>query len=111
MIKNIIVGAGLSGATLARKLADQGENVLVIEKRDHIGGNTYDYIDEKTGIRLSKYGAHIFHTNSDMVWKFVNQFSEWDIYRHKVLSYVNDKYVPVPVNITTIADPLADECE
>jgi UDP-galactopyranose mutase len=102
MIENIIVGAGLSGATLARKLADKGEKVLVIEKRDHIGGNTYDYIDTKTGIRLSKYGAHIFHTNSEVVWSFVNQFSEWNMYKHKVLSYVNGKHVPVPVNITTV---------
>ena len=102
MIENIIVGAGLSGATLARKLAEEGEKVLVIEKRDHIGGNTYDYIDTKTGIRLSKYGAHIFHTNSEVVWSFVNQFSEWNMYRHKVLSYVNGKHVPVPVNITTV---------
>lgn len=99
---NLIVGAGLSGATLARKLADDGEQVLVIEKRDHIGGNTYDYIDQNTGIRLSKYGAHIFHTNSEEVWEFVNRFSEWTPYQHRVLSYVNGKYVPVPVNITTV---------
>ena len=102
MIENIIVGAGLSGATLARKLAEEGEKVLVIEKRNHIGGNTYDYIDTKTGIRLSKYGAHIFHTNSEIVWEFVNKFSEWNTYIHKVLSYVKDKYVPIPVNITTV---------
>jgi UDP-galactopyranose mutase len=106
MISNLIVGAGLSGATLARKLADAGQKVLVIEKRNHIGGNTYDYTDKETGIRLSQYGAHIFHTNSEEVWKFVNRFSDWNIYRHKVLSYVNGKYVPVPVNITTVNELL-----
>lgn len=102
--KNLIVGAGISGATLARKLADIGETVLVIEKRDHIGGNTYDYIDEHTGIRLSKYGAHIFHTNNDEVWEFVNKYSAWKPYQHRVLSYVKERYVPVPVNIKTVND-------
>jgi UDP-galactopyranose mutase len=102
MYKTIIVGAGLSGATLARKLADDGEKVLIIDKRNHIGGNVYDYVDSKTNIRLSKYGAHIFHTNNEYVWKFVNRFSEWINYKHKVLSYVNNQFVPVPVNITTV---------
>ena len=63
MFSIIIVGAGLSGATIARKLAEDGNKVTVIDKRDHLGGNVYDYIDKFTGIRLSKYGAHIFHTN------------------------------------------------
>jgi UDP-galactopyranose mutase len=102
MINNLIVGSGLSGSTLARKLADSGENVLVIDKRNHIGGNVYDYIEKKTGIRLSKYGAHIFHTNNEKVWEFVNRFSEWIPYEHRVLSFVKGKYVPVPVNITTV---------
>lgn len=99
---NLIVGAGLSGVTLARLLADGGEEVLVIEKRNHIGGNVHDYVDKETGIRLSTYGAHIFHTNNKTVWDFVNRFSDWIDYQHKVLSYVNDKFVPVPVNITTV---------
>jgi len=102
MNKTIIVGAGLSGATIARKLAEDGYKVLVIDKRDHIGGNTYDYIDSLTGIRLSKYGAHIFHTNHENVWEFVNKFSNWIFYEHKVLSYVNNILVPIPVNITTV---------
>ena len=102
MANNLIVGSGLSGATLARKLADSGQRVLVIDKREHIGGNVYDYIDQRTGIRLSKYGAHIFHTNSEEVWEFVNRFSEWTPYKHRVLSFVKDQYVPVPVNITTV---------
>ena len=98
----LIVGSGLSGATIARLAAEDGHNVKVIDKRDHIGGNVYDYMDEETGIRLSKYGAHIFHTNDEVVWEFVNRFSSWDRYEHRVLSRVGGVDVPVPVNRTTI---------
>lgn len=96
-----IVGAGLSGATLARKFAEDGHKVLVFEKRDHIGGNTYDYLNEY-GIRMSKYGAHIFHTSDEKVWDFVTQFTDFLPYEHKVKSRVNGKLVPVPVNIDTV---------
>lgn len=98
----LVVGAGLSGATIARKLAEDNYKVLVIDKREHIGGNTYDYEDDKTGIRVSKYGAHIFHTNDEDVWQFVSQYSEWLPYEHKVLAKVKNQYVPVPVNIDTV---------
>jgi UDP-galactopyranose mutase len=98
----LIVGAGLSGSTLARCFAETGKKVLVIDKRNHIGGNVFDYIDKKTGIRLSKYGAHIFHTNSDKVWHFVNRFSRWIPYEHRVTAFVNNQFVPIPVNITTV---------
>lgn len=98
----IVVGAGISGATLAERYATQlNKKVLVIEKRDHIGGNCYDFINE-AGILVSKYGAHLFHTNYEDVWKYINNFSEWIPYEHHVLSYVNGKYVPVPVNIDTV---------
>ena len=98
----IIVGAGISGATLAERYATkQNKKVLVIEKRDHIGGNCYDYYDE-TGILVSKYGAHIFHTSFEDVWHYVNKFTDWNPYEHKVLSSVDGKLVPVPVNITTV---------
>ena len=60
-----IVGAGLSGSTIARLAAEDGKKVLVIEKRDHLAGNTFDEIDSMTGIRISRYGAHIFHTNDN----------------------------------------------
>jgi UDP-galactopyranose mutase len=98
----IIVGAGISGATLAERYAtQQNKKVLIIEKRDHIGGNCYDYYNED-GILVSKYGAHLFHTNLEDVWEYVNQFSEWQKYEHRVLSSVDGKFVPVPVNITTV---------
>lgn len=98
----LIVGAGISGATLAERYASQqNKKVLVIEKRDHIGGNCYDYYDN-AGILVSQYGAHLFHTNHEDVWQYVQQFSEWTPYQHKVLAKVDGKLVPIPVNITTV---------
>ena len=98
----LIVGAGLSGATIAREYADRGTKVMVIDKRNHIGGNVYDYIDPQTGIRVSKYGAHIFHTNDEEVWKYVNRFGEWKRWDHRVLANVEGTLVPIPVNINTV---------
>jgi len=98
-----IVGAGLSGAVIAERYATElKQRVLVIEKRDHIGGNVYDYIDEETGIRVSKYGAHLFHTNYKRVWDYVQGFVDWIPYEHEVLAYIKGKHVPVPVNIDTV---------
>ena len=74
----IIAGCGLSGAVLAERLASlKDKKVLIMEKRDHIGGNCYDEIDPETGILVSKYGAHLFHTNKDDVWEYINKFGEW----------------------------------
>lgn len=98
----LIVGSGLSGSVLAERFATMGKRVLVIDKRDHIGGNCYDYVDEETGIRVSKYGAHIFHTNDEGVWDYVNKFAEWIRYDHKVVANVNSRLVPLPVNMETI---------
>lgn len=97
----LIIGAGISGATLAERYASLGKKVVVVEKRDHIAGNCYDYYDEN-GILVSKYGAHLFHTNDQEVWDYVNQFSEWYPWEHKVIARVDDKTVPIPVNITTV---------
>ncbi len=97
----VVIGAGISGSVLAERYASIGKKVLVLEKRDHIGGNCYDYYDEN-GILVSKYGAHLFHTNFEDVWKYVNKFSDWFPYRHKVLAKVDGQLVPVPVNITTV---------
>lgn len=97
----IIIGAGISGAVLAQKYAAIGKKVLVIEKRDHIAGNCYDYIDDN-GILVSKYGAHLFHTNEEQVWDYVNRYCDWYPWEHKVVAMVNDKLVPIPVNITTV---------
>ncbi|MDV6167204.1 UDP-galactopyranose mutase [Flavobacterium sp. DG1-102-2] len=97
----VIIGAGISGAVLAEQYANAGKRVLIIEKRNHIAGNCYDYIDEN-GILVSKYGAHLFHTNDETVWKYVNSFSEWYPWEHKVLANVDGSLVPIPVNITTV---------
>ncbi|MDR3643028.1 MAG: UDP-galactopyranose mutase [Candidatus Doudnabacteria bacterium] len=97
----VIVGAGISGATLAERYANEGKKVWILEKRDHIGGNCYDYVDP-AGILVSKYGAHIFHTNFEDVWQYINRFAPWRPYYHKVLASVDGQLVPVPVNIVTV---------
>nr|WP_294784876.1 UDP-galactopyranose mutase [uncultured Flavobacterium sp.] len=97
----LIIGAGISGAVLAERYASIGKKVLIIEKRNHIAGNCYDYVDEN-GILVSKYGAHLFHTNEESVWRYVNKFSDWYSWEHKVVARVDDKTVPIPVNITTV---------
>ncbi len=97
----IIIGAGISGAVLAERYASIGKEILVIEKRNHVAGNCFDYTNDD-GILVSKYGAHLFHTNYEDVWKYVQQFSEWYPYEHKVISQVDGKLVPIPVNITTV---------
>lgn len=100
---HLVVGCGLSGVTIAQQMAERlGERVLIIEKRDHIGGNCYDYVDEETGIRLNKYGPHYFHTNDERVWEYVGRFAEWVRYENTVLSSVDGRLVPVPVNISTV---------
>jgi UDP-galactopyranose mutase len=101
----LVVGAGLSGAVMARRAAEKGKRVLVVEKRDHIAGNCYDFVDEN-GLRLCQYGPHFFHTKSERVWDYVQQFAEWVPWEHRVCAYIKEysKYVPVPVNITTVND-------
>lgn len=101
MDKIIIVGAGLSGATLARLFADNGKNVTVIDRRPTIGGNAYDYVD-KNGITVQPYGPHIFHTQKKEVFDFLSRFTEWNAYEHKVLANVKGKLVPVPFNLTSL---------
>jgi len=96
----LIVGAGLSGAVLAERCAELGMTSLILDKRDHIGGNCYDYVHDN-GIRASKYGAHLFHTNFERVWDYVTQFSEWLPYDHRVRGRVRDQagveqLVPIP---------------
>lgn len=98
----LVVGAGLSGATIARQAAEQGISVLVVDKRDHIAGNVYDYVDSETGIRVSKYGAHLFHTNDEGVWNYVKRFGQWKRWDHKVVADLSGTFVPIPVNITTV---------
>lgn len=97
----VIIGAGISGSVLAERYAAMGKKVLIIEKRDHIAGNCFDFYDDN-GILTSKYGAHLFHTNDEGVWDYVNQFADWYPWSHRVIARVDDKTVPIPVNITTV---------
>jgi len=101
MTKILIVGAGLSGCTLAEQFAARGHTVTIIEKRDHIGGNCYDYRDEN-GILMNRYGAHLFHTNSARVRAYVCRFAEWIPWKHKVIGRIKDVHFPIPVNIDTV---------
>jgi UDP-galactopyranose mutase len=99
----LIVGCGLSGAVIAEQYATRtGQKVLIIDKREHIGGNVYDSLDTETGIRVSKYGAHLFHTNDDGVWNYVNKYSKWTRWDHQVLGQVDGKLINIPVNINTV---------
>ena len=101
MDKIIIVGAGLSGATIARLFADSGKDVTVVDKRATIGGNAYDCVD-KNGITVQPYGPHIFHTKEKEVFDFLSKFTEWTAYEHKVLANLKGKLVPVPFNLTSL---------
>lgn len=96
----LVIGAGISGSVLAERYASTGKKVLIIEKRNHIAGNCYDYVDDN-GILVSKYGTHLFHTNEKKVWDYVTKFSDWYLWEHKVIVRLNDKTEPIPVNITT----------
>ena len=98
----LVVGAGFSGAVVAERLASQlGKRVLVIDKRPHIGGNTYDFHNED-GILVHRYGPHIFHTSSQKVVDYLSDFTEWRSYEHRVLARVDGKLLPIPINLDTI---------
>jgi len=97
----LVVGAGFAGAVVAHELANAGHKIQVIEKRNHIAGNAYDYTN-KHGIRIHKYGPHLFHTNNKKVYDWVTQFGEWVEYRHKVKAMLSTgQYVTLPVNSET----------
>jgi len=98
----LIVGAGFTGAVLAERIASQlNQRVLLMERRDHIGGNAYDYYDEH-GVLVQRYGAHIFHTNSRKIWDYLSQFTSWRPYSHQVRAVVEGKTIPVPFNLNSL---------
>lgn len=102
-VKNLIVGSGLSGIVLAERLASQKhEEVLIIDRRDHIGGNIYDYKDPKTGITIHKYGPHAFHTKEKSVWEYVQQFSDFTTFQLTVSAWIDGKCVPLPFNFNSM---------
>ncbi len=98
----IVVGSGLSGAVFAERAAqDLNLRVLVIEKRDHIAGNCFDYVNSD-GILIHKYGPHIFHTSNERVWRYLSKFTHWTTYHHQVVAEVGGKKVPVPFNLNSV---------
>lgn len=98
----LVVGAGLAGSVVAERLAAGGRSrVLVIDRRHHVAGNAYDELDE-SGIRVHRYGPHIFHTNSVAVIDYLSKFTRWRPYVHRVLARVGGALVPMPINRTTI---------
>jgi UDP-galactopyranose mutase len=98
----LIVGAGFAGSVLAERLASQADKkVLVVEKRNHIGGNAYDCYDE-AGILVHKYGPHIFHTNSSEVVEYLSRFTKWRPYEHRVRASVDGRLLPMPINLDTV---------
>ena len=100
----LVVGAGFSGATIANLLADKSnEKVLIIDKKSHIGGNCYDYRD-KNGIMIHAYGSHIFHTNSEIVWNYLKQFTDFNTYMHKVIGILDGIETHIPFNFNSLYD-------
>ena len=99
----VIVGAGLFGLTVAQQAVERtGASVRIIDVRDHIGGNAYSYMDEATGAEIHKYGAHLFHTSNKRVWEYVNRFTSFTDYVHRVYATHDGEVYPLPINLGTI---------
>ena len=100
----LIVGSGLYGLTIAERVANNSnKKVIILEKRKHIGGNAFSYFDETSGIEVHKYGSHLFHTSNKKIWDYVNTFTSFNNYQHKVFSVYNDKIYSMPVNLHTFS--------
>jgi UDP-galactopyranose mutase len=102
MFQFLVVGAGFAGSVVAERLAScLDANVLVVEKRNHVGGNAYDHYNED-GILVHRYGPHIFHTSSKEVFDYLSRFTAWRSYQHRVMCHVDGQLVPLPINLDTI---------
>jgi UDP-galactopyranose mutase len=115
MFDYIIIGAGFAGSVIAERIAHVlNKKVLIIEKRNHIGGNCYDY-KNKNGILVHKYGPHLFHTHDKEVFSYLSNFTDWHLYHHKVLAFIDGKKLPLPFNLNTLhmafPEPLAKRIE
>ena len=98
----LVVGSGFFGLTIAERAASAGKKVVVIDRRNHIGGNAYSEAEPETGIEVHRYGAHLFHTSNETVWEYVNRFTEFTSYVHKVYSNFKGEVYPLPINLGTI---------
>ena len=97
----LVVGSGTSGSSMARKFAENNHKVVIIDQKDHMGGNCYDYFDSN-GIDIHQYGTHIFHTENQDVWNFLSQFTQWYPYQHEVKALIDGQLVPIPFNFNSI---------
>ena len=99
----VVVGSGFFGLTVAERVASQlGLPVVVLERREHIGGNAYSEIEPETGIEIHRYGSHLFHTSNTRVWEYANQFTSFNSYEHRVFTIHRDRVYPMPINLGTI---------
>ncbi len=98
----LVVGSGFFGLTIAERAASAGKKVVVIDRRSHIGGNAYSEAEPETGIEVHRYGAHLFHTSNETVWEYVNRFTSFTNYEHKVYSNYQGEVYPLPINLGTI---------
>ena len=99
----VVVGSGFFGLTVAQQCAENlGLNVVVIDRRTHLGGNAYSEEDVETGIEVHRYGAHLFHTSNERVWEYVNGFTAFTSYQHRVYTTFRGQVFPMPINLGTI---------
>jgi UDP-galactopyranose mutase len=98
----VVVGSGLFGLTVAQQAAERGLQVVVVERRDHLGGNAWSEVEPETGIEVHRYGAHLFHTSNARVWHYVNRFTSFTDYRHRVWTVRAGEVFPMPINLGTI---------
>lgn len=99
----VVVGSGFFGATIAERAAASGYKVIVLDKRPHIGGNSYSEVDSFSGVEVHRYGSHLFHTSNKKVWEYANRFTSFNDYRHVVWSTYQGKPYPMPINLTTMS--------
>jgi UDP-galactopyranose mutase len=98
----LVVGAGFAGSVIAERLATRaGQDVVVVDRRPHVGGNAYDHYDE-AGLLVHKYGPHIFHTNSERVFRYLSRFTDWRPYEHRVKASLGGQLLPIPINLDTV---------
>lgn len=110
MYNDIIIGCGFAGAVMAERLAAAGRKILMIDRRNHIGGNCYDAKDQY-GVLIHVYGPHIFHTSDKGVYEYLSAFTKWNEYSHEVVAKVGENYIPVPFNLNTLKTAFPDKAK
>ena len=100
----VVVGAGITGLTIAQRLAElTPARILLIEKRHHIGGNLFDRYN-KHGVLVHEYGPHIFHSNNPVVWRYLSRFTDWHDLQIRVKAYIDGQYISIPINLKTLKE-------